>query len=154
MFEVTWNWTHRIYINISGNVTSNCVMHASGSPSKTPRFQEWCCCQGEKGLKWILHTYPIIRLYLTWWLQVQHPGVQDLMMTDIRNLQAFALYMQKTDIKFDLYSVTREMEKQVCQHFTFASIYTVLNYIYIIKTLLSLPIHLFLGKSWLHPSFC
>lgn len=35
-------------------------------------------------------------------------------MTDIRNLQAFALYMQKTDIKFDLYSVTKEMEKQVC----------------------------------------
>lgn len=35
------------------------------------------------------------------------------MMTDIRNLQAFALYMQKTDIKFDLYSVTKEIEKQV-----------------------------------------
>ncbi|CAI9754002.1 unnamed protein product [Fraxinus pennsylvanica] len=44
--------------------------------------------------------------------QVQHPGVQKLMMTDIRNLQAFALYMQKTDIKFDLYSVTKEMERQ------------------------------------------
>ncbi|THG17057.1 hypothetical protein TEA_013201 [Camellia sinensis var. sinensis] len=47
--------------------------------------------------------------------QVQHPGVQELMMTDIRNLQAFALYMQKTDIKFDLFSITKEMEKQV-QH--------------------------------------
>lgn len=35
------------------------------------------------------------------------------MMTDIHNLQAFALYMQKTDIKFDLYSLTKEMEKQV-----------------------------------------
>lgn len=46
-------------------------------------------------------------------VKVQHPGVQDLMMTDIRNLQAFALYMQKTDIKFDLYSVTKEMETQV-----------------------------------------
>ena len=34
-------------------------------------------------------------------------------MTDIHNLQAFALYMQKTDIKFDLFSVTKEMEKQV-----------------------------------------
>ncbi|XWS60316.1 hypothetical protein CRYUN_Cryun07bG0025500 [Craigia yunnanensis] len=45
--------------------------------------------------------------------QVQHPGVQDLMMTNICNLQAFALYMQKTDIKFDLYSVTKEMEKQI-----------------------------------------
>lgn len=40
-------------------------------------------------------------------------------MTDIRNLQAFALYMQKTDIKFDLYSVTREMEKQIGYEFNF-----------------------------------
>lgn len=34
-------------------------------------------------------------------------------MTDIHNVQAFALYMEKTDVKFDLYSVTKEMEKQV-----------------------------------------
>ena len=34
-------------------------------------------------------------------------------MTDIRNLQAFALYIQKTDVKFDLYSITKEMETQV-----------------------------------------
>jgi len=44
---------------------------------------------------------------------VQHPGVLELMMTDIQNMQAFALYMQKTDINFDLYSVNKEMEKQV-----------------------------------------
>ncbi|KMS97169.1 hypothetical protein BVRB_7g178320 [Beta vulgaris subsp. vulgaris] len=52
-------------------------------------------------------------------VKVQHPGVQELMMTDIRNLQAFALYMQKTDIKFDLYSVTKEMEKQIAYEFDF-----------------------------------
>ncbi|KAI5664962.1 hypothetical protein M9H77_24285 [Catharanthus roseus] len=52
-------------------------------------------------------------------VKVQHPGVQDLMMTDIRNLQAFALYMQKTDIKFDLYSITKEMEKQIGYEFNF-----------------------------------
>ncbi|KAG8638730.1 uncharacterized protein slr0889 [Manihot esculenta] len=52
-------------------------------------------------------------------VKVQHPGVQELMMTDIRNLQAFALYMQKTDIKFDLYSVTREMETQIGYEFDF-----------------------------------
>ncbi|KAE9467518.1 hypothetical protein C3L33_00572, partial [Rhododendron williamsianum] len=52
-------------------------------------------------------------------VKVQHPGTQDLMMTDIRNLQAFALYMQKTDIKFDLYSVTKEMEKQIGYEFDF-----------------------------------
>ncbi|XP_021681040.1 protein ACTIVITY OF BC1 COMPLEX KINASE 7, chloroplastic isoform X2 [Hevea brasiliensis] len=52
-------------------------------------------------------------------VKVQHPGVKELMMTDIRNLQAFALYMQKTDIKFDLYSVTKEMEKQIGYEFDF-----------------------------------
>ncbi|XP_062116029.1 uncharacterized protein LOC133830127 isoform X2 [Humulus lupulus] len=52
-------------------------------------------------------------------VKVQHPGVQDLMMTDIRNIQAFALYMQKTDIKFDVYSVTKEMDKQIGCEFDF-----------------------------------
>ncbi|KAE9602675.1 putative cadmium-transporting ATPase [Lupinus albus] len=52
-------------------------------------------------------------------VKVQHPGVQDLMMTDIHNLQAFALYIQKTDVKFDLYSVTKEMEKQIGYEFDF-----------------------------------
>lgn len=44
------------------------------------------------------------------------------MMTDIRNLQAFALCIQKTDIKFDLYSVTKEMEKQVPYTYKFWSL--------------------------------
>uniref|UniRef100_A0A6N2K4E0 ABC1 atypical kinase-like domain-containing protein n=1 Tax=Salix viminalis TaxID=40686 RepID=A0A6N2K4E0_SALVM len=52
-------------------------------------------------------------------VKVQHPGIQDLMITDIHNLQAFALYMQKTDIKFDLFSVTKEMEKQIGYEFDF-----------------------------------
>ncbi|XP_062170685.1 protein ACTIVITY OF BC1 COMPLEX KINASE 7, chloroplastic isoform X2 [Alnus glutinosa] len=52
-------------------------------------------------------------------VKVQHPGIQDLMMTDIRNLQAFALCMQKTDIKFDLFSITKEMEKQIEYEFDF-----------------------------------
>ncbi|KAI9173463.1 hypothetical protein LWI28_001695 [Acer negundo] len=53
-------------------------------------------------------------------VKVQHPGIEDLMMTDIRNLQAFALYMQKIDIKFDLFSITKEMEKQIGYEFDFA----------------------------------
>lgn len=52
-------------------------------------------------------------------VKVQHPGIQDLMMTDIRNLQAFALYIQKTDVKFDLYSITKEMETQIGYEFDF-----------------------------------
>lgn len=44
---------------------------------------------------------------------MQHPGVQQLMMIDIHNLKAFVLFLQKTDIKFDLFSLTKEIEKQV-----------------------------------------
>ncbi|MCL7028250.1 hypothetical protein MKW94_020516 [Papaver nudicaule] len=51
-------------------------------------------------------------------VKVQHDGVQDLMMTDIHN-QAFACYLQKTDIKFDLFSITKEMEKQIGYEFDF-----------------------------------
>uniref|UniRef100_A0A1J3ETW6 Putative aarF domain-containing protein kinase 1 n=1 Tax=Noccaea caerulescens TaxID=107243 RepID=A0A1J3ETW6_NOCCA len=52
-------------------------------------------------------------------VKVQHPGVEKLMMTDIRNLQLFALFMQKTDVKFDLFSVTKEIEKQIGYEFDF-----------------------------------
>ncbi|CAA7037290.1 unnamed protein product [Microthlaspi erraticum] len=52
-------------------------------------------------------------------VKVQHPGVERLMMTDIRNLQLFALFMQKTDVKFDLFSVTKEIEKQIGYEFDF-----------------------------------
>lgn len=45
--------------------------------------------------------------------QVQHPGAEHLMMVDIRNMQAMALFLQKYDINFDLFSATKEMEKQV-----------------------------------------
>lgn len=52
-------------------------------------------------------------------VKVQHPGIQELMMTDIHNLQAFALYLQKMDIKFDLYSLTKEIGKQIGYEFNF-----------------------------------
>jgi serine/threonine-protein kinase RIO1 len=49
-------------------------------------------------------------------IQVQHPGAERLMMVDIRNMQAFALFLQKYDINFDMFSATKEMEKQVFIH--------------------------------------
>uniref|UniRef100_A0A1D1Y177 Putative aarF domain-containing protein kinase 1 n=1 Tax=Anthurium amnicola TaxID=1678845 RepID=A0A1D1Y177_9ARAE len=52
-------------------------------------------------------------------VKVQHPGVHRLMMTDIHNLQSFALFLQKTEIKFDLFSLTKEIEKQVGYEFDF-----------------------------------
>ncbi|KAH7664219.1 Cadmium-transporting ATPase protein [Dioscorea alata] len=52
-------------------------------------------------------------------VKVQHPGVQHLMTVDIHNLQAFVLFLQKTDIKFDLFSLTKEVEKQIGYEFDF-----------------------------------
>ncbi|KAJ0950568.1 putative ABC-type Cd(2+) transporter [Helianthus annuus] len=52
-------------------------------------------------------------------VKVQHPGVQELMMTDLRNLKAFAVFIQKADIKFDFFSVCKEMEKQIGYEFDF-----------------------------------
>ena len=45
--------------------------------------------------------------------QVQHPGAEELMMTDIRNLRTFAAFLQRFDLKFDLLSVIDELEEQV-----------------------------------------
>ncbi|KAK1266223.1 putative ABC1 protein [Acorus gramineus] len=52
-------------------------------------------------------------------VKVQHPGVHELMMTDIHNLQSFVLFLQKTDIKFDLFSPAKELEKQIGYEFDF-----------------------------------
>ncbi|WVZ67761.1 hypothetical protein U9M48_016801 [Paspalum notatum var. saurae] len=52
-------------------------------------------------------------------VKVQHPGAEHLMMVDTRNMQAMALFLQKHDINFDLYSATKEMEKQICYEFDF-----------------------------------
>ncbi|BAS75777.1 Os01g0904200 [Oryza sativa Japonica Group] len=52
-------------------------------------------------------------------IDVVRDVVEKLMMVDIRNMQAFALFLQKYDINFDLYSATKEMEKQICYEFDF-----------------------------------
>ncbi|AQK49818.1 Protein kinase superfamily protein [Zea mays] len=46
-------------------------------------------------------------------VKVQHLGAEHLMMVDIRNMQAMTLFLQKHDLNFDLFSATKEMEKQV-----------------------------------------
>ncbi|TYJ00987.1 hypothetical protein E1A91_A13G123200v1, partial [Gossypium mustelinum] len=46
-------------------------------------------------------------------VKVQDSKIRDLMMTNIRNLQAFALYIQKNDVKFYLFPITKDIEKKV-----------------------------------------
>eukprot|EP00250_Pteridium_aquilinum_P004612 c14821_g1_i2 orf=544-2046(+) len=52
-------------------------------------------------------------------VKVQHPGVEELMMTDIRNLRAFGAFVQRFDVKFDMLSVINELEEQVGLEFDF-----------------------------------
>lgn len=52
-------------------------------------------------------------------VKVQHPGVEELMMTDIRNLRAFAAFVERFDVKFDMMSVVNEVEEQVGLEFDF-----------------------------------
>eukprot|EP00250_Pteridium_aquilinum_P017177 c23492_g1_i1 orf=528-2114(+) len=52
-------------------------------------------------------------------VKVQHPGVEELMMTDIRNLKAFAAFLERYDMKFDMLSVVDELEEQVGLEFDF-----------------------------------
>ncbi|KAJ7524682.1 hypothetical protein O6H91_17G016100 [Diphasiastrum complanatum] len=52
-------------------------------------------------------------------VKVQHPGSEELMMTDIRNQKAFAALLQRFDVKFDLLSVIDELEQQVEYEFDF-----------------------------------
>ncbi|GAB4859538.1 hypothetical protein Ancab_011006 [Ancistrocladus abbreviatus] len=74
--------------------------------------QRCCYCMAMKRTGCPVHRAMVIGTKSDVVVKVQHPGVEELMMTDIHNLQSFALYLQKTDINFDLYSVTKEMKKQ------------------------------------------
>lgn len=67
------------------------------------------------------------------------------MMTDIRNLQAFALYIQKTDVKFDLFSVTKEMEKQVQNSHEFAICLVLLDISFSFLFHILIPLRYFLA---------
>ena len=55
--------------------------------------------------------------------QVQHPGAEELMMTDIRNLRAFAAFVRRFDLKFDMLSVINELEEQVCSNHNYALLF-------------------------------
>ncbi|MCO5578818.1 hypothetical protein L7F22_032665 [Adiantum nelumboides] len=52
-------------------------------------------------------------------VKVQHPGIEELMMTDIHNIRAFAALIRRFDLKFDTMSVVDELEEQVGLEFDF-----------------------------------
>ncbi|XP_024524906.1 uncharacterized protein LOC9654680 [Selaginella moellendorffii] len=52
-------------------------------------------------------------------VKVQHPGAEELMMTDISNQKTFGAFLQRFDVKFDLVSAVDELEQQVHHEFDF-----------------------------------
>lgn len=51
--------------------------------------------------------------------QVQYPGAERVMMSDLRNLRALAWFLQKFELNFDILSSLRELSKQIKGEFDF-----------------------------------
>lgn len=53
--------------------------------------------------------------------QVQYPGAERVMMSDLRNLRTLAWFLQKFELNFDILSSLRELSKQIKNEFDFRS---------------------------------
>ncbi|CAM9878362.1 unnamed protein product [Laminaria digitata] len=53
--------------------------------------------------------------------QVQYPGAERVMMSDLRNLKVLAWFLQKFELDFDILSSLRELSKQIKGEFDFRS---------------------------------
>jgi len=52
-------------------------------------------------------------------VKVQYPTAELLMKGDLRNLRTLAEFLQKTELKFDLLSSIKELQKQIVNEFDF-----------------------------------
>ena len=52
-------------------------------------------------------------------LQVQYPGAERVMMSDLRNLKALAWFLQKFELNFDILSSIKELSRQIKGEFDF-----------------------------------
>lgn len=52
-------------------------------------------------------------------VKVQYPGAEELMKADLQNLRALAEFLQKTELKFDILSSIKELQKQISNEFDF-----------------------------------
>lgn len=51
--------------------------------------------------------------------QVQYPGAERVMMSDLRNLKTLAWFLQKFELNFDILSSLKELSKQIKGEFDF-----------------------------------
>lgn len=52
-------------------------------------------------------------------IQVQYPGAERVMMSDLRNLKALAWFLQKFELNFDILSSLKELSRQIKGEFDF-----------------------------------
>ena len=54
-------------------------------------------------------------------VKVQYPNAERLMIGDLKNLRFLAEFLQKTELKFDVLSAIKELQKQIINEFDFIS---------------------------------
>lgn len=62
---------------------------------------------------------PYFALLNCLWDQVQYPGAERVMMSDLRNLKTLAWFLQKFELNFDILSSLRELSRQIKNEFDF-----------------------------------
>ena len=54
-------------------------------------------------------------------VKIQYPNAERLMTGDLRNLRALAEFLQRTELKFDILSAIKELQKQIKNEFNFVN---------------------------------
>eukprot|EP01038_Epipyxis_sp_PR26KG_P009639 gene9639-12978_t len=52
-------------------------------------------------------------------VKIQYPHAEKLMTSDLKNIRALAEFLQKTELKFDILSAIKELQKQIANEFDF-----------------------------------
>ena len=52
-------------------------------------------------------------------VKVQYPNAESLMTSDLKNIKVLAEFLQRTELKFDVLSAVRELQKQIANEFDF-----------------------------------
>jgi predicted unusual protein kinase regulating ubiquinone biosynthesis (AarF/ABC1/UbiB family) len=52
-------------------------------------------------------------------VKIQYPNAEKLMVGDLKNLRFLAEFLQRTELKFDVLSAIKELQKQIVNEFDF-----------------------------------
>lgn len=61
-------------------------------------------------------------------VKIQYPGAENLMVSDLKNLRRLAEFLQRTELKFDILTCVKELQKRITNEFNFLAEYQNLAY--------------------------